>query len=52
MAKALLHKIEALPDERISEIEDFAEFIAALGQERSVMRAVWSNPEDDVYDAL
>ena len=61
--KALLKKIEALPDERISEIEDFVEFIAAREQERSITRAaaavsapafaaVWSNPEDDVYDAL
>ena len=61
--KTLLQKVEALPDERISEIEDFVEFIAAREQERSITRAaaaasapafaaVWSNPEDDVYDAL
>jgi len=60
--KALLKKIEALPEERISEIEDFVEFIAGREQERSTTRAanaasapafaaVWSNPEDDVYDA-
>ena len=61
--KALLKKIEALPDERISEIEDFVEFIAAREQERSLTHAaaissaptfaaIWDNPEDDAYDAL
>ncbi len=61
--QALLAKIQALPIERIAEIEDFVEFIAAREQERSLTRAagaasapsfaaVWSNPEDDAYDAL
>jgi hypothetical protein len=62
-AKALLEKIEALPAERIAEIEDFVEFIATREQERSLSRAaaetskfafaaIWDNPEDSVYDAL
>ncbi len=62
-AKALLKKIQALPAERIAEIEDFVEFIAVREQERSLTRAameaskpalaaVWSNPEDHVYDSL
>lgn len=62
-AQALLEKIQALPRERIAEIEDFVEFIAAREQERSLARAagaasvpsfatIWNNPEDDVYDAL
>jgi hypothetical protein len=62
-AQALLEKIAALPVERIAEIEDFVEFIAAREQERSCVRAaaaasapafalVWSNPDDDAYDAL
>jgi len=61
--KTLIEKIEALPAERIAEIEDFVDFIRAREQERSLTRAaaaasapafaaVWSNPEDDVYDAL
>ena len=61
--KALLKKIEALPDERISEVEDFVEFLSAREQESSLTRAaaaasapafaaIWSNPEDDAYDAL
>ncbi len=62
-AQALLQKIQALPVERIAEIEGFVEFIVAREQERSVTRAamatssasfaaIWNNPEDDVYDAL
>jgi hypothetical protein len=62
-AQALLEKIQALPAERIAEVEDFVEFIAARERERSLTRAaasasapafaaVWNNPEDDAYDAL
>ncbi len=62
-AKTLLEKIQALPAERIAEIEDFVEFVAAREQERSLTRAametskpafaaIWDNPEDNVYDAL
>ena len=61
--QALLAKIQALPIERIAEIEDFVEFIAAREQERSLTRAasessapvfaaIWSNSEDDAYDAI
>jgi hypothetical protein len=61
--KALLKKIEALPIDRISEIEDFVESIAVREQERSLIRAVaaasapafaaiWSNPDDDAHDSL
>jgi hypothetical protein len=61
--KALVAKIEALPAERIAEIEDFVDFIRLREQERALTRAaaatsapvfaaIWSNPEDDVYDAL
>lgn len=62
-AKALLEKIQALPDTRIAEIEDFVEFIATRERERLLTRAaaktsrasfaaIWDNPEDAVYDAL
>ncbi len=62
-AEALLRKIQALPAERIAEIEDFVAFIAAREQERSLTRAaaaaslpafaaIWENPDDDAYDAL
>jgi hypothetical protein len=62
-AQALLRKIQALPAEQIAEVEDFVEFISDREQERSLTRpsaaasaptfaTVWSNPEDDAYDAL
>jgi hypothetical protein len=61
--KALIKKIEALPEERVAEFEDFVDFISWREQERALTRAaaaasaasfavVWSNPEDDVCDAL
>ena len=62
-SKTLIEKIEALPAERIAEVEDFVDFIRWREQERALTRAVtaasaptfaaiWSNPEDGVYDAL
>lgn len=62
-AQALMEKIQALPVERIAEVEDFVDFIASREQDRSLVHAasaasadafaaVWSNPEDDAYDAL
>ena len=61
--QALLQQIQALPPERIAEIEDFVTFISARVQERSLVRAaatasapafaaVWDNPDDDVYNEL
>jgi hypothetical protein len=59
-SKTLIEKIEALPAERIAEIEDFVDFIRLREQERALtpaaaspsFAAIWSNPEDDIYDAL
>ena len=62
-SKTLIEKIEELPAERIAEIEDFVDFIRLRERERTLSRAaaaasaaafakIWSNPEDDVYDAL
>jgi hypothetical protein len=62
-SKSLIEKIEALPAERIAEIEDFVDFIRLREQERALTRAaaaasapafasIWSNPEDDIYAAL
>lgn len=65
--KALIRKIGALPVARIAEVEDFVDFIgqresdanadralarAALTASAPALAAVWSNAEDDVYDAL
>ena len=62
-AQALMEKIQALPIERIAEVEDFVDFIASREQDRALAKAaaaasaaafevVWSNPEDDAYDAI
>ena len=59
----LIEKIQALPPERVAEVEDFVAFLALREQEQTLLRAavaastpsfavVWNNPEDDVYDAL
>jgi len=61
--QTLIEKIRALPAERIAEIENFVDFIRLREQERALTRAaaetsvpafaaIWSNPDDDVYDAL
>lgn len=62
-SQALIEKIRSLSPERIAEIEDFVDFLRARDQGRAltcaalvgsepIFAAVWSNPEDDVYDAL
>jgi hypothetical protein len=62
-AQSLIEKIKALPSDRLDEVEDFVDFIASRVQERSLARAaaatstavfdkIWSNPDDDAYDAL
>jgi hypothetical protein len=59
----LIEKIEALPAERIAEVEDFVDFLRLREQGRALTRAaaatsapsfttIWNNPDDDVYDAL
>jgi len=58
-----IEMIQALPPERIAEVEDFVAFITAREQGRALTRAaaaasapafaaIWNNPEDDAYDAL
>ena len=62
-AHSLIEKIKALPADRIDEVEDFVDFITTRAQDRSLSRAaaaasapsfakIWSNPDDDAYDAL
>jgi hypothetical protein len=58
----LLAKIEALPEGRIAEVEDFVDFISlrersasvreAMALSEPVFAAVWDNPADAVYDDL
>ncbi|MEI9992359.1 MAG: hypothetical protein WDM86_20270 [Rhizomicrobium sp.] len=61
--RTLIEKIEALPAETISEVEDFVDFVAIRARDRVLMKAAarmsetsfsraWNNPEDDVYDAI
>jgi hypothetical protein len=61
--KSLMEKISALPRERLAEVEDFVDFLRLRDQDRALAHAataasaaafaaVWSNPEDDVYDAV
>jgi hypothetical protein len=61
-AQTLIDRIRALPAERIAEIEDFVDFLRLGEQERTLTRAaaetsaptfaaIWSNPDDDAYDA-
>jgi hypothetical protein len=61
--QSLIEKIRALPADRISDVEDFVDFIRLREQERALPRAagetsapafaaIWTNPDDDVYDAL
>jgi hypothetical protein len=60
--QALIEKIQALPPERITEIEDFVDFVRLREQDRALIHAaatsapsfaaIWSNPDDDAYDAI
>lgn len=61
--QALIEKLQALPPDRLVEVEDFVDFVLLRDQQRGLAReaaaasgpafaAVWDNPEDDVYNAL
>jgi len=61
--RKLVGKLETLPAERITEVEDFIDFIKQRDQDRKSSRAaaataersfdrVWDNPDDAVYDRL
>ncbi len=59
----LLAKIRSLPPDRVSEVEDFVEFLCHKDGERQLTLAagklsenafarVWDNPDDAEYDRL
>jgi len=61
--KSPTEKIKALPAEQRIEVEDFVDFIASRARDRALTCAaaatgastfakIWSNPDDDAYDAL
>jgi hypothetical protein len=59
----LSEKMQGLSPQQIAEIDDFVEFLKQRDQDHALTRAametsapafaqIWSNPVDDVYDAL
>jgi hypothetical protein len=55
--------LQTLPPDRLAEVEDFVDFVRLREQQRALARdatavsapafaGIWSNPEDDVYNAL
>ena len=61
--RALIGKLEALPPERVNEVEDFIDFIKQRDQDQVLTQAarrlaeqsfasVWDNPDDAVYYQL
>jgi hypothetical protein len=59
----LAEKLQMLSSEQIAEVENFVDFLRLRDGDHGLTRgsaevsapsfeAVWSNPEDDVYDAL
>ena len=61
--EALLEKLEALPADKVAEVEDFVDFLSRREDDRQLtraardlsepsIRAVWDNPDDAEYDRL
>lgn len=59
----LLEKLLTLPPEKVSEVEDFVDFLRARQDDRLIvtaagrlsedaLRRVWDNPDDADYDRL
>jgi hypothetical protein len=59
----LMKKIRALPEDKITEVEDFVDFLHRRSEDRHLieaaarlseeaLRKVWDNPDDDAYDRL
>lgn len=62
-AEILIEKIQALPPERLAEVDDFVDFLQLRDQQRILtsmvaqvsapaFAKVWDNPDDEAYDAL
>lgn len=61
--QGLLKKIRSLPPDKLTEVEDFVDFLLERSQDRQLVaaatklseesfRRVWDNPEDAEYDQL
>jgi hypothetical protein len=59
----LFEKIRSLPEEKVSEVEDFVDFLRQREEDRGlvqaagrlseeVLRKIWDNPDDAEYDRL
>ena len=59
----LFEKIRTLPDDKVSEVEDFVDFLRQRDEDRRLtqaaaqfsedaLRKVWDNPDDAEYDRL
>ena len=59
----VIEKLKELPPERLTEVEDFVDFLRQRNQDRQLiqvamhtaeplLKQVWDNPNDTVYDAL
>ena len=59
----LFEKIRTLPEDKVSEVEDFVDFIRQREEDRRLsqavaqlseeaLRRVWDNPDDAEYDRL
>lgn len=59
----LMQKIRSLPPDRVTEVEDFVDFLRARDQDRTLTQAasrlsedafrkVWDNSDDAEYDRL
>lgn len=62
-SEPLMERIRTLPPEKITEVEDFVDFLQLRDQDRRLthattklsedaFRKVWDNPEDAAYDQL
>jgi erythromycin esterase-like protein len=61
--ETLLEKIRALPPEKVTEVEDFVDFLRERNEDRRLVRAaaklsegafskIWDNQDDAAYDNL
>ena len=59
----VVHKLQTLSQERMSEVEDFIDFLsqrdtdkqlsqAAIAASESTLKELWDNPDDAEYDQL
>ena len=59
----VVRKLQLLPPDRVSEVEDFIDFLSQRGQDQQLVQAamaasqpalseIWNNPEDAEYDQL